>query len=522
MKKIFNIVIASLAVAALATSCLKEGEPLAKSVKADVTELKPFEAEDSRAQTIKVTSDGDWVAGAPSWIKLSAYSGNGNAEITVTPLRNFEKDSLGVESQAAPRSGVITIGGANATCVISVRQRGDKGKTLVIYETISIKDFLKLKDDASKYYHLKGKICKEYTSFENFETYGRFYMTDGKDTVLVYGLTATKQAGNDKSFSTLGLGIGDEVSLAGFHTSYKGDPQVGGAYVYDPEKQNIQISPESYEAKVDTGDFVLDIIARGTYTVTPSADWIVWEEPDADHLVKVHIKSNPDSKPREGKITVTVTIGETTQSVECKISQDLNEPETITTVAEAKAAPLESIFRIQGQVMMASTSKGYIINDGTGNLLVYEKSNYAAGDSVKVVGATSVFNHGFQIGTQYAGEKIGASKNLIAETPVRVDSVALVEKTTLANGSLLPCELVEIVGTIYKSGNYAAAKNLAEKKAVNYTASLFTPKGMNLLTDDYLNKEVKLTGYYTAYKSSSKQLTIYLTKVEPITEVTPE
>ena len=45
---------------------------------------------------------------------------------------------------------------------------------------------------------------------------------------------------------------------------------------------------------------------------------------------------------------------------------------------------------------------------------------------------------------------------------------------------------------------------------------------MNLLTDDYLNKKVKLTGYYTAYKSSSKQLTIYLTKVEPITETTPE
>ncbi|MBR1632149.1 MAG: BACON domain-containing protein [Bacteroidales bacterium] len=518
MKKIFNILMSSLAVAALASSCLKEGEPLAKSVEADVTELQPFEAEDSRAQTIKVTSDGDWVAGAPSWIKLSAYSGNGNAEITVTPLRNFEKDSLGVESQAAPRSGVITIGGANATCVISVRQRGDKGKTLVIYETISIKDFLKLKDDASKFYHLTGTICGEYN---NFATYGNFYMTDGKDTVLVYGLTATKQSSNDKSFSTLGLGIGDEVSLAGYHTSYKGDPQVGGAYVYDPEKQNVQISPESYEAAIDTGDFVLDIVARGPYTVNPSADWIVCEEPDADHLVKVHIKGNPDPKPREGKITVTVTIGEQTQSLECKISQKFNEP-ALSTIAEAKELPLKSTVRVHGRVMMASTSTGYIINDGTANLLVYAKTSYAAGDSVKVIAQTSTYNYGFQLGSPYFQDKLGKAKTTPADAPIQVDSVALVEKTTLANGSLLPCELVEIVGTIYKSGNYAAAKNLAEKKAVNYTASLFTPKGMNLLTDDYLDKKVKLTGYYTAYKSSSKQLTIYLTKVEPITEVTPE
>ena len=139
-----------------------------------------------------------------------------------------------------------------------------------------------------------------------------------------------------------------------------------------------------------------------------------------------------------------------------------------------------------------------------------------------MIAQTSTYNYGFQLGSPYFQDKLGKAKTTPADAPIQVDSVALVEKTTLANGSILPCELVEIVGTIYKSGNYAAAKNLAEKKAVNYTASLFTPKGMNLLTDDYLDKKVKLTGYYTAYKSSSKQLTIYLTKVEPITEVTPE
>lgn len=513
MKKIFTIMMTALMLGAVATSCLKEGKSLASSITADKTELLPFEAAGSEDQFIKVTADGEWVAGAPSWVVLSKYTGSGNTELKVSVKDNYDAE----DAMQAPRSGVITIGGSNGSCVVSVRQRGDKGKLLVIFETVTVKQFLDKAEDKDVFYHLQGTISSTYN---NFETYGNFYLKDAAgDSILVYGLTKTKLASNDKSFASLGLKVGDAVSLAGYRTSYSGTAQVGGGYVYDPEKQNVQISPEKFEAEVDTADFVLDIVSRGTYTVASAVDWIICEAPDVDHQVKVHVKKNTVPAPREGKITVTATVGETVQSVECVVSQKFNEPETITTVAQAKAAPLKSTFRIHGQVLMAAggTSKGYIINDGTGNLLVYATSSYAAGDSVKVIGQTSVYNYGFQIGTQYFSEKLGRAQTVINTLPVQVDSLALVAKTTLASSDVLPCELVEIVATVYKSGNYAAAKALAGKKAVNYTASLFTPKGMNLLTDTYLDKEVKLTGYFTAYKSSSKQLTLYLTKAEPVT-----
>lgn len=506
MKKIFNIVIASLAVAALATSCLKEGEPLAKSVVADKIELEPFEASGSPAQTINVTADGDWVAGAPSWITLSAYSGNGDAKITATP-----KDNLDAEGEVqAPRSGVITVSGSSATSVIKVRQRGDKGKTLVIYPTMTIKAFKKLKDDASAFYHLKGTICGEY---QNFSTYGNFYMTDGQDTVLVYGLTATKKSSNDKSFASLGLGIGDEVSLAGYHTSYKGDPQVGGAYVYDPEKQNIQISPESFDAEIAGSNFVLDIIARGTYTVTPSADWIVCGAPDADHQVAVQVKANDGKAPRSGKITVTVTIGETTQSVECNISQMCNEPETATAIADVPASTAEAI-RVHGTVVMSTGgNNGYILGGGNNDYLyVYYNNSYAVGDSVKVVGKNASYSLGHQF-APYFDAKLGKGK-FTTSNPTALDSLAvvnLIENASTTN--LLKAHYVTVPATVFADGNFQNAKELAGTK---YGARLYLGKGVNIAS--LVDKKVNLIGWIVAYESNKTRVRFFLEKAEEITD----
>ena len=506
MKKIFNFVIASLAVAALATSCLKEGEPLAKSVIVDKIELTPFEAAGSPSQTIKVTADGDWVAGAPSWIQLSAYAGNGDATITVSPKEN--RDANG--EMLAPRSGVITVSGSSATNVIKVRQRGDKGKSLVIYPTLSIKEFKKLKDDASAFYHLKGTICD--TTYNNYKTYGNFYMTDGQDTILVYGLTATKKSSNDKSYASLGLRLGSQVSLAGYRSSYKGDPQVGGAYVYDPEKQNIQISPESFDAEIAGSNFVLDIIARGTYTVNPSADWIVCGAPDADHQVAVQVKANDGNAPRSGKITVTVTIGETTQSVECNISQMCNEPETATAIADVPASNAEAI-RVHGTVVMSTGgNNGYILGGGNNDyLFVYYNNSYAVGDSVKVVGKNASYSLGHQF-APYFDAKLGKGK-FRTSNPTALDSLAVVNLIENASSTnLLKAHYVTVPATVFADGSYQNAKELAGTK---YGARLYLGKGVNIAS--LVDKKVNLIGWIVAYESNKTRVRFYLEKAEEIT-----
>lgn len=492
----------------VATSCLKEGESLASSISADKTELLPFEAAGSEDQVINVTADGDWVAGAPSWVILSSYTGGGNAKITVSVEDNYDdKDAM-----QAPREGTITIGGSNGSCVISVRQRGDKSKLLVILETVTIKQFIAKAEDKDVFYHLKGTIGSPYS---NYETYGNFYLKDAAgDSILVYGLTATKQASNDKSYASLGLKEGDQVSLAGYRTSYSGTAQVGGGYVYDPEKQNVQISPESYEAAIDTGDFVLDIISRGTYNVTPSADWIICETPDADHQVKVHIKKNDGVAPREGKITVTATVDGTDQSVECKISQMCNEPANATALADVPSQTMGSTMRVHGTVVMSTGAKdGYILGENGSYLYVYYNNSYAVGDSVKVVGKTSSYSLGLQF-APYFDQKLGKGKFKASNPEVLTASSLEAFITGASNTNLMNAKYVKVEGTIFDDGGYANAKNLA---GGSYGARLYLGKNVNLKTDTYLDKDCYLYGWITAYESSRTRVRLFLEKAEVIT-----
>ncbi|HKM11701.1 MAG TPA: BACON domain-containing carbohydrate-binding protein [Bacteroidales bacterium] len=86
-------------------------------------------------------------------------------------------------------------------------------------DVASIADFLS-KEVASKvfespYYKITGTI----TEILN-ETYGNFYLQDASGTVYVYGLTVCGVAKNDKSFSSLGLKVGDVVTMMGQRGQY--------------------------------------------------------------------------------------------------------------------------------------------------------------------------------------------------------------------------------------------------------------------------------------------------------------
>ncbi len=91
---------------------------------------------------------------------------------------------------------------------------------------ISIKDFLAKPVNYTDWYELTGKI----TSIEK-EDYGNFYMEDETGSVYVYGLTSKWiGAKNDKSFSQIGLKVGDKVTLKTLRQEYSGSPQAGGSW----------------------------------------------------------------------------------------------------------------------------------------------------------------------------------------------------------------------------------------------------------------------------------------------------
>ena len=89
---------------------------------------------------------------------------------------------------------------------------------------ISIADFLNA-EVSGQLYQLSGKI----TEIEHAE-YGNFTLVDAEgNSVYVYGLNASEEAGS-KTFAQTGLREGDNVTLIGRRSDFKGTPQVGDAY----------------------------------------------------------------------------------------------------------------------------------------------------------------------------------------------------------------------------------------------------------------------------------------------------
>lgn len=105
-------------------------------------------------------------------------------------------------------------------------------------QAITVAEFLALSVGTTEY-QLTGVMEGTYNT-----TYGNFYLNDGTEKILVYGLTATKKTSNDQSFASLGLKDGDTITIIGTRADYDGTAQVGGpAYLVSCEKDAAWDAP---------------------------------------------------------------------------------------------------------------------------------------------------------------------------------------------------------------------------------------------------------------------------------------
>ena len=123
-------------------------------------------------------------------------------------------------------------------------------------KVVTIAEFLAAAESDTQKYQLTGTIGGSINA-----TYGNFDLTDDSGTVYVYGLTATEQgygAKNDKSYETLGLAEGDNITIIGYRGSYNGKDEVLYAYfVKKNDGGNGGENPPAGDAQVvSVADFV--------------------------------------------------------------------------------------------------------------------------------------------------------------------------------------------------------------------------------------------------------------------------
>lgn len=89
---------------------------------------------------------------------------------------------------------------------------------------VTVAEFLAAEESESVWYKLTGEI----TSIVAGNKYGNLYINDGTAEVYIYGLTNGWVGTNDQSFESIGLMVGDTVTLGTLRGSYNGEPQGGG------------------------------------------------------------------------------------------------------------------------------------------------------------------------------------------------------------------------------------------------------------------------------------------------------
>ncbi len=122
--------------------------------------------------------------------------------------------------------------------------------TILTIQQATIEDFLAASESEDVYYELTGRMSNITNT-----TYGNFDLTDATETVYVYGLTATMQISNDKSFASLKLAEGDVITIRGTRASYSGTAQVGGpAYFVSKTILPVLTAPVANEATTITAN----------------------------------------------------------------------------------------------------------------------------------------------------------------------------------------------------------------------------------------------------------------------------
>ena len=196
-------------------------------------------------------------------------------------------------------------------------------------QTVTIAAFNAAAENVDQKYQLTGVITKITNT-----TYGNFTLLDATGSVIVYGLTATEQTWdkvnkkitNDKSFASLNLKEGDQVTLVGYRIDYNNAPEVAGAYYvshvadYAPSITASDITGVA-AAGVQNATATVTIANLGNGSVTATPDGTVVTTASWVNDVLTYTVAANTGSARQGTITITATKDNLPITKEIKVSQ---------------------------------------------------------------------------------------------------------------------------------------------------------------------------------------------------------
>lgn len=314
---------------------------------------------------VYVSNDGNkWVQLDYSYASGSAPSGTWDLASTVFTVP-AGTETLYLYFQADINSGIriddLTLAtSASAGTQIDFSAGGPVLGDEEVEGTTTIDDFIAAEENNRIWYQLTGTI----TEIEK-SSYGKFYIKDATGELYIYGLTAQKQDRNDQSFSTIGLKVGDEVTLKTLRTSYKDTPQGGGtppAY-FVSKSTGFAVSESSLTIPAEGGSVTFDVSGEVAWTATCDNPAFEISPSNGNGEATVTVTkttANETEEPLTATITVSTDADVTTKSYEIAVTQiALPAEDAITIVLSAAEQPCADFPNTSAG---EKTTKTYTIN----------------------------------------------------------------------------------------------------------------------------------------------------------------
>mgnify|MGYP000925112970 CR=1 FL=1 len=354
----------------------------------------------------KVTTDKNKV----EWLTISTTTGNaGETELTFTAPEAVDGRAAEVLLHCGGKTQRINIGQgvvkATAAKVAEVNA-GPDGKT----------------------FRVTG-VC---TKIEN-TTYGNWFITDKTGTLYIYGTLDKKNA--EKNFLSLGLEVGDEVTVEGPKSTYKGTPQLVKVTVVEINKSLVKVdSVENEVLPVEGGEFTAYLTCKGQgVSVEIPEDAKSWlsissiQSAGTNAVVKFKAAANTGGD-RGTTLTFRTTDGSKEYSTETTLSQ--KGAIVKASVAEFIAAAVgDTQYRLTGVItsIAHATYGNLYIRDFSGATYVYGIKDFTTkglkvGDIITIVGKRAEYKGTPQVASAVLESVIPVTAATIAEVLTKPDS----------------------------------------------------------------------------------------------------
>ncbi len=407
----------------------------------------------------------DEIQVSSSYVSIDVAGGSNTITLNAKEAWTFDAEELPAWLTVSPMNG-----GAGETQVTFTAPAAPDGRTAVLHvkcadkiQTINVIQGLAVVSEATCAEVIAGPESKTYRvtgTVKNIvnTTYGNWYLEDETGEVYIYGTLDAK--GNTKNFLSLGLEVGDIVTVEGPKTVYNGTVELVDVTVINIQKSLVKVEgydPEDATIPVEGGNVAVNLSCKTNNGISveipeEAKSWlgIVSIAGGAEPVVTFHANANAG-----GDRSATVVFKTTDdKGKEYTAQATIYQKGAIVaaSVAEFLEAPVgDTQYRITGVITsVKNTTYGNVyVRDWSGETYVYgigakgdfEAAGLKAGDVVTLVGKRGEYN-----GTaQMTGAVLEDYKVV---TPVTIDE--FLDKDDDPNTYyMLTGEIIEIANPTY-------------------------------------------------------------------------